>query len=174
MTAIKLNTQEQELYNNILSMREIDPYEDLISKFEDSNTLMTLLLKRDAIPEQRLLYYVDKKYQTKRTKLSKLEELSSNEDEEGFTNSHFRKYLIYFVSGAHIEPILDKKTREIVAQNFYPEDAINEIFFFLKGYGRIPKSKHERNQFAEEMFKFAIDLKFRRTHCFHLYHKIKG
>ena len=169
-----MREREIDNLNSSLSIKETDPFEDRIMKFENSKTLMNLLLNRAAIPEQRLLYYEDKEYQTNRTKLSKLEELSSNEDEEGFTSPYFKKHLIYFISGAKIHPHIDKKLREIVDKNFYPDDAINDIFIFLKGYGCIPNSKYQRNQFAEEMFKFAIDLKFSRPHCFQLYFKIKG
>lgn len=77
-------------------------HDDLRRSCDRAGELMPMLLRRDAIPENRIRYFDDPEYNG--GKKSRMEIFAGNgtSGTEIFSHGHFLKYLRYFVHGADL------------------------------------------------------------------------
>lgn len=175
MNMIDLTQDENRLYQRVLSFDLNEDFETRISKLESVKDLTESLLKRKAIPEQRIKYFTDKELQTGRKHKSRQQDFESNgtKGDDIFRHPDFIKYLTYFIEGASIGSQHDIQIREIVAKNYYQDEAIEEIMYYLKSNSLLPSSKLDRDELADELFKLAVDLKIETYYCHHLRSKVR-
>jgi len=174
MRKIELFEEELELYKKVEEFNVNSSFLKRQNSLSSLKELTEILLNRNAISENRIKYFIDKNYQTGKTKKSRLEVFKSkglNEDEI-FQHPHFRKYLLFFINGANILEVIEEKATDIFKNRIYHDDAIQELFVFIKNMKYIPTNNAERNEFAEEIFKLTVDLNCELQECFNLRGKI--
>jgi len=102
---IELTEREQELASKIAFDLARLEYEQAIENGELAAVLMRSLMDRNAIPKNRLLYFVDRNYNPGKSKSSRYEIFLRNAgtDEEIYRHPHFAMYYLkYFVYGADL------------------------------------------------------------------------
>ena len=175
MKEVELTEEEQKLYQDVLSLDINEDYDERIRKLDSLKLLTKSLLDRKAIPEQRIKFFTDKDFQFGGAKKSRKEVFESNgtKGTEIFRHAHFIRYLIYFVEGANLDNHLIKSIEGICDRNHYSDDAIGEIYNFLKSGSLIPKDKSSRQELADEIFKLLVDLKVELSYCHQIRNKIR-
>lgn len=174
MIKIELFKEELELYKKV---EEFNLKSSFLKRQNSLNALKNLtqiLLERNAIPEDRIKYFTDENYQTGRTTKSRFEVFRSKRqsDDEILRDPNFIKYLRFFINGADISEVIEKEAIRIFENPIYHDDAIQELFIFIKSRKYIPVDNSERKRFAEELFKLVVDLKCELQQCFNLRSKV--
>jgi len=115
---IELTSTEQELASKIeFVLDHRMDHEQVIENGERAAKLMQMLLKRKAIPEQRLAYLNDPEYNPGRGSSSRLEPFLRNAGgiEAVVRHPHFLPYLHYFIYGADLPAPLKQEFQQKAA-----------------------------------------------------------
>jgi hypothetical protein len=103
---IELTPAEQKLAEQIVFdvLQKPLEYEETRKNGERAAALVNGLIKREAIPEERLRYFADPEYNPGRSKESRFTYFRNNAGsiEEVFQHPHFLPYLHYFIYGADL------------------------------------------------------------------------
>jgi hypothetical protein len=119
-----------------------------------SRELFESLLDRNAIPEQRLRYFADKRYNASDTRASKRERFLRNAHTEDAMHEHphFWKYLFYFINGADLPRPVIEQFAEIAGEQMRDYDALSK--FARKATRTLPGDSGSK---AEEFYRLALD-----------------
>jgi len=119
-----------------------------------SRELFESLLDRDAIPEQRLCYFADKRYNASDTRASKRERFLRNAHTEDAMHEHphFWKYLLYFINGAELPRPVIEQFAEIAKDEMRDYDALSK---FARNATRALSG--DSGTKADDFFKLALD-----------------
>ena len=175
MYKIELTEKEEKLFDKVKSYKLDQEFNERISKLESLQELTFSLLERNAIPKKRYQFLTKKEFQFGQTKKSRWEIFESNGSigHNIFKHPHFIKYLMYFINGANLDDLLISQIEQIYNKNYYKDDALEEIYNFLKINDKIPKERNSRNCFSEEVFKLLLDFEIELDSCHRLRQKIK-
>lgn len=167
MSKIKLTEEEKVLYDSAQNCNIHNSYVENQTALKSSRLLTKLLLERIAIPENRLKYFTDRAYQFGRVKRSRKEIFESNgtKGESIFEHPHFLKYLTFFIEGANVSQDIYEFAKTIKETNQFQDEAISEIFEYIKQRNYVPKELKAQNKFADEIFKLVVDLGFEPDFC---------
>jgi hypothetical protein len=167
MSKIQLTEEEQILFGLALNCNPNNDYEENQKSLDALQTLTELLLSRKAIPENRLKYFIDRDFQHGRTKFSRKEVFESNgtKGKNILRHPNFIKYLEYFINGANVPEDVYKVAVSDLESNSFQDEAIQKIYEYLKLRVYIPKERYSRNNFADEVFKLAVDIGFEPSYC---------
>lgn len=126
--------------------------------------LMESLLNRKAIPEVRLSYFCDSKYQTdRRLKLSRRDIFEKNGTigQDIYVHPHFLKYLRYFLFGACLPEIVITKFEahyESVTKGNLTSGDYDPIAKYAKKLSREYSLSQTGIDPREEFFKLCLDM----------------
>jgi len=147
---LELLPEEEELMERIV-FEYTDPgyHEKLDASCESAAILTALLLERKAIPDVRLAWFTDPRFQVK-GKMSRLQifEKNGNTLAETFEHPHFLLYLRYFIYGPDLPPeVIDEFSTKVeqwafVSGSTYPE-LVNIARSAVRRYGLSPHSACE-------------------------------
>lgn len=170
MSKIDLSEEENKLFDSVQNCNVRNSYEENQISLEASLQLTELLLERKAIPLNRLKFFIDRKYQHGRSKLSRKEVFESNgtKGKAILKHPHFIKYLDYFVNGANVSQDIYDVAEASIESNQSQDDSILKIIEYIKLKGYISKDRTKRNKFADELFKLVVDLGFDTDSCFYI------
>jgi hypothetical protein len=116
--------------------------------------LMGLLLKRNAIPDSRLRYLTDERYNGSNPRSSRLELFRRNahSNAEMYEHPHFWKYLQYFLWGAKLPETVISQFSQLAAEKYRDHGSLEKMA------RQLSRTLSEDNAAkAEEFFKLAID-----------------
>ncbi|TAJ14054.1 hypothetical protein DMA11_06790 [Marinilabiliaceae bacterium JC017] len=167
MSKIELTHVEQEQYDLAFKFNPKKDYEENQNSLDALQALTESIIAREAIPKNRLKYFIDREYQHGRTKMTRKEVFESNgtKGKKMFRHPHFIKYVDYFINGAKISLNVYEVAKSIADSQSFQDEAIQKIYDYLKSSGLIPKEKNSKNKFADEIFKLAVDLGFDSDYC---------
>ncbi len=119
-----------------------------------SRELMELLLKRKAIPEARLRYFTDERYNGSNPRSSRMELFRRNAESnaEMYEHPHFWKYLQYFLWGANLQETAVSQFSQLAVDKFRDHGSLEKL---ARQLSRTFPGDHATK--AEEFFKLAID-----------------
>lgn len=150
------NEEEKWLAGIELDQSKLDP-----QRHQQQGPLVIMLMKslveRDAIPEVRLLYWSDPKYQVGRLNASHtgMFERNGRQGEEIYTHPHFLNYLRYFLFGAQLpEGALSEFEETVGNPNWVSSGDISVI---TKGTRAIVR-KYGLQAEVEEFYRLALDV----------------
>ncbi|SHG06886.1 hypothetical protein SAMN05444274_1334 [Mariniphaga anaerophila] len=174
MNQIELTEKEKSLHELALKCNFKNDFEENQKSLDALLDLTESLIAREAIPKNRLKYFLDRDFQHGRTKLSRKEVFESNgtKGKQIFRHPNFIKYVDYFINGANVPSDLYDVAKSIFESNNYQDDAIEKIFDYLKLRNYISKERYERNKFADEIFKLSVDLGFDSQNCIYIRKRI--
>ena len=174
MSKIELTEEETKLFDSAQSCNIENNFEDNQKSLNSSLQLTELLIARKAIPINRLKYFTHSEFQHGGIKMSRKEVFESNgtKGKAIFKHPHFIKYLIYFINGANVSNDIYEVSKASIENTSFQDDAISNIFAYLKFTKSIPKDKANRNNFANEIFKLVVDLGFEPDLCINIRKKI--
>ncbi|MGV8137038.1 MAG: hypothetical protein AB2L20_17640 [Mangrovibacterium sp.] len=167
MSKIELTEKEQEQFDLALKCSTDSDYEENQTSLDSLQALTESIIAREAIPKNRLKYFIDRDFQTGSSKMSRKEvfESKGTKGKKIFRHPGFIKYVDYFINGAKVPPNVYEVAKSIIDSHSYQDEAIQKLYDYLK-YGRlIPKDKNSKNKFADEIFKLAVDLGFDSGNC---------
>ncbi|HLF63115.1 MAG TPA: hypothetical protein VI603_05170 [Saprospiraceae bacterium] len=175
MNKLELTSSEQQLYESVQKFDVRNDFEENRAILEAARELTISLIERNAIPYNRIQYFTDSAYNLGRGKSSRQEifERNGTEGTDIYAHPHFLDYLNYFINGADLPADIKSKFTELSERGIYHNYVIDEFYEFLKATHHIPKERHQRNEFAEEVFKLAIDNNIELLHAEQLRNKIK-
>ncbi|MXZ56444.1 MAG: hypothetical protein F4077_03710 [Gammaproteobacteria bacterium] len=121
--------------------------------------LMRSLLRRGAIPRQRMLYWEDPEYNTGGYGKSRREVFERNGTcgEDIYIHIHFLTYLYYFLFGSTLPNSVIEKFEKQVGN---PEWISSSDILLIEKYVRSLVREHdlEKDYAAEEFFKLSLDI----------------
>ena len=160
---IQLTDREAELLENIDLRVKHKSHDEAHAAYKANRepilALLRSLSERDAVPQERLRYWLDPAYNTSRLKASHkgVFERNGRRGKEIYTHPHFVPYLRYFLFGADLPDV-------VIAQF---ETAVGNPAWVSSG-DIVPMGKHakdlvreyrlDRRVAAEEFFKLCLDL----------------
>lgn len=159
MNEIVLSEQESEW---AASLSEIDfdldfDLEGWRAKSKIMKKLSVSLFKRRAIPEHRLAYFSEPKYNFGNPKRSHLDIFEENGTfgDDIYLHPHFLEYLRYFIYGAALPVPLKRELSEVRSRSRSGFDFVSIAFPILKrNYSLLGLSK---DSLSEEAFKLCHD-----------------
>lgn len=173
---IDLTDDERNLLGQItfdLNLESHDP-EDFTRNSEGVAQLITMLLKRRAIPEHRLKYFTDPDYQKSRIKGAHrdLFRRNGNNDEQILRHPHFLKYARYFVCGPDLPGALMQEFRDAARRcgHVSPGGAVDLANLARRQVRAFDLAPHDA---AEEYFKLALDSGIWMSHAFHIADRVR-
>jgi hypothetical protein len=157
---IKLTADETELSNaiefNAIALRDYIHAEangELVYKLTSS------LLKRSAIPAQRVKYFTDPEYNSSDNRKSRKTAFIQNSrtEEKMIRHPHFLKYLRYFIHGADLPTTIIKTFVEALKES---GQIISGEIEPLSSLARrlVRSNKLDPNSSADEFYKLCLDL----------------
>jgi hypothetical protein len=167
MSKIELTEKEEKQFDLALKCSPSRDYEENQKSLDALQELTESIIAREAIPKNRLKYFIDRDYQHSGTKLSRKEVFESNgtKGKKIFRHPHFIKYIDYFINGAKVTPNVYEFAKSIFVSHSFQDEAIQELYDYLKSNRLIPTDKNSKNNFADEIFKLAVDLGFDSNYC---------
>lgn len=148
------NTLAEEVRDAARLLRNNHDYERTINAGYASRQLMESLLKREAIPEQRLRYFTDAAYNSGHTKGSRYELFRRNtaSNSEMYEHPHFWKYLLYFLDGPELPSEVAERFASLCADQVRDHGSVEKL---ARATARtIPGDPAEK---AEELFKLVME-----------------
>lgn len=160
---IPLTDEEKALVEAIIfdwDRYNADVHEVYLNNEQPVLALVDSLARRQAVPEVRLKFWCDPKYQTdKRTKLSNkgIFERNGCTGQEIYTHLHFLPYLYYFLFGANLPDVVILKFEEKVGNpDWITSGDVLPICEHARMLTRQFKLKHYR--VPEEFYKLCLDI----------------
>ena len=158
MNTIELNEHEAILAAQVKEADRLllvdHSYERTISAGHASRELVALLLKRKAIPEVRLKYFTDPRYNGGNSRSSRCELFRRNtgSDAEMYEHPHFWKYLLFFIFGAKLPAPVKTRFAGLASDTTRDHGALERLARELSR--GLPEDNGTK---AEEFFKLAMD-----------------
>jgi hypothetical protein len=148
---IELTGHEQALYKKAQNIEH-----DYESGSEAMANLYSILKEKDAIPKERLNWFVNSEWNIG-TKKSRLQIFESNgTSKENITkHPHFLKHFQYFIEGADLPKKLLDYAYAKRTDTLFDDEWCKEVLFEVKQNKPI---QSDRKKFAEEIFKLCADL----------------
>ena len=167
MNPIQLTIEEKELYNSVQNINIRNSGEENRKALDDTLKLTDMLIKRKAIPENRIFDLTKKEFQFGRTKKSRKEvfEFNGTKGKAIFRHPNFIEFLHYFINGANVDNDIKDFAIASIRNSSFEDDAIRELYAFIKNNKFIPKAKNDKNEFADEIFKLSVDVGFSPVYC---------
>ena len=155
---IELTDMETALYAQVaeaerLSLVDHD-YNRARQAGQASRELFHSLIRRKAIPEQRLRYFADPTYNASDTRASKRDRFLRNARTEDamYEHPHFWKYLIYFINGAELPNQIVDQFAAIAKDEMRDYNALSSLS--RKASRNLPGDHSSK---ADEFYKLALD-----------------
>jgi hypothetical protein len=155
---ITLTAEEQGLFDRIAFDWEPLTHQAFLQNGEIVAALVTSLLARKGIPEQRMQYFTNPDYRTGRVKGSHrdLFHRNRNSDVEMVRHASFLAYLRYFVCGPDLPAAIRSEFQERAARfgRVGPSDALELGNFARRQTREYSLPPHDA---CEEFYKLALD-----------------
>ena len=135
-----------------------EPYELRKTKLKASGRLMLSLLDRSAIPKVRIKYFTQPEYNVLNSRKSRQQVFEHN-GRVGtgiFEDPAFLKYLKYFICGAELPSELKIDLQAAKCNAYYETEFLDEACALASRHRALVAA--DNDQFAEELFKHALDI----------------
>ena len=157
---IELTPAEQRLAEQIVFdvLQKPLEYEETQENGERATSLANSLMKRKAIPEERLRYFMDPEYNPGPGKASRFERFRNNAGgaDEVLRHPHFLPYLHYFIYGANLPAALKQELQRKAEDHWVKSgDAAKFAQQLVRKYNL---ARHPMNYRLKEVFyQLALD-----------------
>lgn len=157
---IELTPAEQKLAEQIVFdvLQKPLEYEQTLENGERAAALANSLMKRKAIPEERLRYFTDPEYNPGPGKASRFERFRNNAGgtDEVLRHPHFLPYLHYFIYGADLPTALKQELQQKAEDRWVKPGEVAKIAQQL--VRKYNLERHPMNYRLKEVFyQLALD-----------------
>ena len=157
---LDLTAEEQQMFELLhpFTIGLDEPDELRKTKLKASGRLMLSLLDRNVIPKVRIKYFTQPEYNVLNSRKSRQQVFEHN-GRVGtgiFEGPAFLKYLKYFICGAELPWDLKVDLQAAKSNAYYETEFLDEACTVVSRHRGSGAADHD--QFAEELFKHALDM----------------